>query len=101
MRKTLFLTICALISANYCIAQENDSIDQVVYLIGNTATREINETHLTLLHEQLLTENNPYTLLHLGDIVFKEGDIFGDGVNIASRIESMGVAGCVFFSESI
>src|SRR5215210_3724632 len=29
--------------------------------------------------------------LHLGDILFKEGNIFGDCVNVASRIESMGM----------
>ncbi|MCK4818305.1 adenylate/guanylate cyclase domain-containing protein, partial [bacterium] len=27
--------------------------------------------------------------IHLGDIVFKEGDIFGEGVNVASRIEQL------------
>ena len=39
--------------------------------------------------------------LHLGDIVFKDENVFGDGVNIASRIESMGVPGSVLFSKPI
>lgn len=39
--------------------------------------------------------------LHLGDIM-KDGDgIFGDGVNIASRIESLAVPGAVLWSEAI
>src|SRR5262245_57224347 len=36
--------------------------------------------------------------LHLGDVIFREGNVFGDCVNIASRIESMGVPGAVLFS---
>ena len=39
--------------------------------------------------------------IHLGDVVFREGNIFGDCVNIASRIESMGVPGAVLFSDEI
>ncbi len=39
--------------------------------------------------------------IHLGDILVNEGNIFGDCVNIASRIESMGVPGSVLLSESI
>ena len=39
--------------------------------------------------------------LHLGDVLFKEGDVYGDAVNIASRIESMGVAGNVLLSKSL
>jgi class 3 adenylate cyclase len=39
--------------------------------------------------------------IHLGDVVFREGNIFGDCVNIASRIESMGVPGAVLFSDAI
>ncbi len=39
--------------------------------------------------------------IHLGDIVLQEDDIYGDGVNIASRIEAIGEAGSVLFSESI
>jgi adenylate cyclase len=38
--------------------------------------------------------------LHIGDIIFNEGDIFGDGVNLASRIESLGVAGSVLISDN-
>ena len=39
--------------------------------------------------------------LHLGDIVIKEGNIFGNCVNVASRIESMGVSGSVLISEAV
>ncbi|MEO8766306.1 MAG: adenylate/guanylate cyclase domain-containing protein [Ginsengibacter sp.] len=39
--------------------------------------------------------------LHMGDIVINEGNVFGDGVNLASRIESLGVAGSVLISDKI
>jgi adenylate cyclase len=39
--------------------------------------------------------------LHLGDIVFDGTDILGDGVNLASRIESMGVAGSILLSGKL
>ena len=39
--------------------------------------------------------------IHIGDIVRKDGHIFGDGVNIASRVESMGVAGAVLFTQRV
>jgi len=39
--------------------------------------------------------------IHLGDIVFTEDDIIGDGVNVASRIESLAVAGSVFISDKV
>jgi TolB-like protein/class 3 adenylate cyclase/AraC-like DNA-binding protein/Tfp pilus assembly protein PilF len=39
--------------------------------------------------------------LHLGDIVFDGTDIYGDGVNLASRIESMGVAGAILLSDHL
>lgn len=39
--------------------------------------------------------------MHLGDVIFKDGNVFGDGVNIASRIESMGIPGCLIVSKTI
>ena len=39
--------------------------------------------------------------VHLGDTIFEKGDIRGDGVNIASRLESMAVAGGVFVSKEV
>jgi len=39
--------------------------------------------------------------IHLGEVVFEEDDVFGDGVNIASRIESITPAGCIYISETV
>ena len=39
--------------------------------------------------------------LHIGEIVFEDGKIMGDGVNIASRIQSLGSAGSILFSKEI
>jgi len=39
--------------------------------------------------------------IHLGDIVFKESDVFGDGVNVASRIERLAGPRCICISEEV
>jgi adenylate cyclase len=39
--------------------------------------------------------------IHLGDIVFSENDVYGDGVNLAARIESLGVPGCILLSDKL
>lgn len=39
--------------------------------------------------------------IHLGDVVFEEKNVYGDGVNIAARIESVGVPGSVLFSRKV
>ena len=35
--------------------------------------------------------------IHQGEIVLEDGDIYGDAVNVASRIQSLGVPGSVLF----
>ena len=39
--------------------------------------------------------------IHTGDILFSEDEIIGDGVNVASRIESLAVPGSIFISEKV
>jgi pentatricopeptide repeat protein len=39
--------------------------------------------------------------LHIGDIAFDDEQVFGDGVNLASRVESIGVAGSVLISDKV
>ncbi len=39
--------------------------------------------------------------IHTGDVMFDDNGIYGDSVNIASRIESLAVPGAVFISEKL
>src|SRR5687767_11777149 len=39
--------------------------------------------------------------IHQGEIILENNDIYGDAVNIASRIQSLGVPGSVLFSKKI
>jgi len=62
-----------------CLGQEGIGIDQVVYLIGNTARGTLDEASLASLQEQLRSEDSPYTVIHLGDIV-NPGHIVNPGM---------------------
>jgi adenylate cyclase len=39
--------------------------------------------------------------VNMGDVIFEEGDIFGDGVNVAARLEGMADPGGVLISQSV
>ena len=39
--------------------------------------------------------------IHLGEVVFENNDVFGDGVNIASRIQALAEPGKIYVSEPV
>lgn len=39
--------------------------------------------------------------LHLGDIVYRGDSVYGDGVNVASRVQTQGVAGSILISGKL
>lgn len=39
--------------------------------------------------------------LHVGEIFFEDGKVFGDGVNVASRIQSLGIANSILLSSQV
>ena len=64
----------------------------------------VNASECAIQIQRLLQEGDPLPLrigLHIGDIVFDQTEVYGDGVNVASRIESLGVAGSVLISGSL
>ena len=54
------------------------------------------------LQRQFIEQEVPVRIgMHLGDVLYKNNNAFGDGVNIASRIESLGVPGAVLLSKIV
>src|SRR5438067_1222050 len=39
--------------------------------------------------------------IHLGEVIFEDNDVFGDGVNIASRLQALAPIGATCISESV
>ncbi len=74
-KRLLILAISISISAIDILALGIDSIDQVVYLIGNTSSGGIKESHLVLLQKYLDAEENQYSVINLGD--FRESSQSG------------------------
>jgi len=54
--------------------------------------------------QEACNEANVFQLrigIHLGEVVFENDDVFGDGVNIASRIQAIANPGSIYVSESV
>jgi len=51
-----------------------------------------------------IQDNKEFTIrigIHLGDVTFQDNDVFGDGVNIASRLEALAPPGSTYISETV
>jgi len=54
------------------------------------------------MQRQFIEQSVPVRIgIHLGDVIYKDSNVFGDGVNIASRVESLGVPGAILLSKTI
>ncbi len=54
--------------------------------------------------QQTVNDNKEFQLrigIHQGEVVIEENDMFGDAVNIASRIQSIALPGSIFISEVV
>lgn len=64
----------------------------------------INAVNCAIAIQENLRDNPEFKIrigIHLGDVVFTESDVYGNGVNIASRVEPMAAAGGVAISGQV
>ena len=64
----------------------------------------VDGVHCAVAIQQTLRQEPQVELrigIHSGDIAIEEETIYGDGVNLASRVESLAVPGSIFVSEKV
>jgi class 3 adenylate cyclase len=63
-----------------------------------------NAVYAAIKIQQVCLISNEFSLrigIHQGEVVFENGDIFGDAVNIASRLQALAPPAGIFVSESV
>ncbi len=64
----------------------------------------VDAVNCALAIQQVLKDDPDLRLrigIHIGDVVFERGDVFGEGVNVASRIEPLAEPGGICVSERV
>ncbi len=80
---------------------------QIIQYYGDGCLFSFDSAFLSLraslsMQQQFIQQEVPVRIgIHLGDVLYKDNNVFGDGVNIASRIESLGVPGSILLSKTV
>jgi len=69
-----------------------------IFQTGTDAVKCANQIQLDCLNSNDL---NLRIGIHLGEVVFEDNDVFGDGVNIASRLQTLAPIGGIYISEAV
>ncbi len=67
----------------------------------NTVSDAVNSAIQILHGAETANEFQLRIGIHLGEVIFEDNDVFGDGVNIAARIQSAASPGTIYVSESV
>ena len=67
----------------------------------NTVSDAVNSAIEIIQGAQASNEFQLRIGIHLGEVIFEDNDVFGDGVNIAARIQSAASPGTIYVSESV
>jgi adenylate cyclase len=59
------------------------------------------QDRLSLPHEQFEAQMRLRLGVHLGDVIEQDNDIFGDGVNVAARLEQLALPGSIAISDAV
>ena len=67
----------------------------------NTVSDSVNAALKIQEHCRAVNEYQLRIGIHLGEVLFENDDVFGDGVNIASRIQAISNPGSIYISEAV
>lgn len=67
----------------------------------NTVSDAVNSAIRIQKESQAIPDLKLTIGIHLGEVVFENEDVFGDGVNIAARIQAMAIPDSIYISEAI
>ena len=99
MKKRVFiLSVCLGLIAGTALPHGNDSIEHVVYLVGNSAFGQINDAQRLNFRNYLQAEKNPFSIIHLGDILpFRHEEALDARVKILPDLKMAGENGQVLY----
>src|SRR3989442_1664951 len=71
--------------------------------MGSNEARSLRllDTHNQAIHQAVTEQLHVRIGIHLGDIVQKAGDVFGDGVNIAARLQALAAPDTICISHVV